>query len=76
MLSVNIQQVLVQLLFELIALAQHGLHGPEDEREWRAQLVADVGEELRLDAVEILQLLVLRIRADAASGNLRNAAWT
>ena len=40
------------------------LRGTEDQRQRRAQLVADVGEELRLDLVELADALEQALQLD------------
>jgi hypothetical protein len=53
---------------------QHLLQRPEHQREWRAELVADVAEEGRLGAIDLGQglrapaLLLVRARAGQPNG--------
>ena len=46
------------------------LRGTQDERQRRAQLVADVGEELRLDLVELSDALEQALQLDVLLGDL------
>jgi hypothetical protein len=51
-------EALPRLGWDLVRVSQEVVDGGDDQRERRAKLVADVGEELALEPVELAELAV------------------